>query len=137
MIMMKTFDNIQVTIRSFLIKRINEEFTSFVGGITVNYYPENKSIEIPKSGEFRSRVETVLRSQLLPWAILRDDYVLFNTAFMDELRPLIGDIGGLKSLAELLGWEYRRNTKVGGINMQTIQVPLESLIEFLSPQVEE
>ena len=130
------YEDIREAIRSFLIKRINEEYARFVGRVIV----EESGQEISRvEVSFEDRVKIVLENKLLPWAIVRkrEDIteVLFTTSIVRELRPIIGDIGGLKSIAELLGWEYakhsvRRGKKVE--NKAVAKVPLEDLLEFLS-----
>jgi len=48
------------------------------------------------------RVRIVLEKNLLEWASLRDGKVYFTIGFAKEIEEKIGDVGGLKGLAELL-----------------------------------
>ena len=118
-------------IRSYLIKRINEEYSRFVGRVMVSYEKEDK-VDFYRRDEvdFRTRVEIVLKNKLLPWAIIKDRYVIFTTEFARELGNVIGDIGGLKSIAELLGWEYGVH-KIGKKSIRGAFVKMDELIEFL------
>jgi len=87
---------------------------------------------------FGERVGIVLGNNLLPWAMLRGEEVLFTSGFAEELRRVVGDIGGLKSLAELLGWEYRKKVSLRSgkrvTSVSCIAVRLNDLLEFLQPE---
>ena len=78
----------------------------------------------------------MLERQLLPWADLRDNEVVITTSVINELKDVVGDIGGLKSLAELLGWRYepRRSIREGKrvTSRSVAVVSLEEFIEFLA-----
>jgi len=118
------YEDKREAIRSFLLQRINNECA-------------RHRID---SAFIKDRVEFLLEKNILPWAILRersDKEILLTTAFGEEIRVAIGDIGGLKSIAELLGWEYSRNFKVRGKKIQAIRVSFEKFISFLVPQLEE
>jgi len=71
---------------------------------------------------------------------LKEDKVIIMTGIMHELQELIGDMGGLKSLAELLGWEYKpRYSFREGNKVRTasvILVPRDELTAFLIPKPE-
>ncbi|MCC6053900.1 MAG: hypothetical protein LM589_01070 [Thermosphaera sp.] len=83
------------------------------------------------------RVRVILDKQLIPWIIKSGDYVFFTPDFARELAGVIGDIGSLKSIAELLGWEYKPRHPVRKGKTITsyivIKVPLEDLLDFLRP----
>jgi len=124
------YENIKEAIRNYLIKRINEEFTRFVGRVVVENgsgfdYLQRSEVD------FESRVRIVLEKRLLPWAILRRDEVIFTTGFVEELKAITGDIGGLKSVAELLGWEYGV-VKVSKKSIRGARISLRDFIDFLS-----
>lgn len=126
------YEDTKEVIRSYLIKRINDEYNRFVGKIVVelgNSYDYRNRQDV----DFEERVEIVLRKRLLPWAIMKEDeepYVIFTTDFYREIKHLIGDIGGLKSIAELLGWNYGV-FKVGKKSVRGALVKLREFIEFL------
>jgi len=84
---------------------------------------------------FEARCRAVPEDKLLPWAVLKGDEVYFKASLVDELRPLIGDVGGLKSIAELMGWEYRY-AKIGGKVARVVVASLGSLLKLLSGKVE-
>jgi len=127
------------------VKRINEDYSRFVGRIEVVKlvdYGEGvveKREFVPRyDTTFAERVRIVLRNSLLPWAILKGEEVLLTSGFAEELRRVIGDIGGLKSIAELLGWEYRERVslRMGKrvTSVSCIAVPLDELLGFLHPE---
>ena len=126
-------------VRVFLVKRINEEYNRFVGRIMVEK-PDGIETISRQEADLETRVEIVLEKQLIPWLIKKGNKVLITTGIMRELEEVIGDIGGLKSLAELLGWEYdSKYTMREGKNVRglvVIKVNLEDFIGFLSPSVE-
>ena len=126
-------------IRSYLVKRINEEYTKFVGRVVVPHPEADDRRTYDYLGRedvsFETRIKIVLEKRLIPWAILKEKdgyiYVVFTTSFVNELKNVIGDIGGLKSIAELLGWEYKRGEKIGKKSRSAIIVKLGEFIEFL------
>jgi hypothetical protein len=65
--------------------------------------------------------------------------IIITTGLMDELTPLIGDIGGLKSVAELLGWEYDESfsIRIGKkvTSYSVIKIDLEDFLKYLSPEI--
>jgi len=72
---------------------------------------------------------------------LKEDKVIITTGIMHELqKELIGDMGGLKSLAELLRWEYKpRHSFREGNKVRTASAILMSrdeLTAFLTPKPE-
>ena len=134
------YEDMREAVRAFLVKRINEEFSRFVGRVSVEIIKEEGGSSwevIPRhDATFRERVLTVLRSELLSWARLKGDEVYLLTALADELRPVVGDIGGLKSVAELLGWEYKR-ARIGGRVVMVAATKLEDFVRFLRAEVED
>jgi len=122
-------------IREFLIKRINEEYTRFVGRVTVGIPDTTRQDSLPTLERdeisFRERVRIVLENKLLPWAIRKEDNVIFTTGFAKEIEKYIGEIGGLKSIGELLGWDYKKSIKINNKVLQGITTRFEDLIDFL------
>jgi hypothetical protein len=140
-------------IRNYFIKKINEEFNKFVGRIIVEK-PEGVSYRYEykdrKETDLKDRLLIVLQQKLIPWMMYRQDeegriIIIITTGLMDDLTPLIGDIGGLKSVAELLGWEYdpkfsyrvkeKGEEKVK--NNSVIKINLNDFLEFLSPKIDQ
>jgi len=128
------YEDMREAIRNFLVEKINEAYFKAAGRVTVstdNSIGYKSRLDV----DFEERVETVLTSRLIPWLILREgeeeDVVVITTGIVNEIKPVVGDIGGLKSIAELLGWEYKRGVKVGSRSIQGIIVKLEDFKDFL------
>ena len=105
------YEDIREAIRTFLIKRINEEYTRFVGRVDI-YATSGQPVGMTTKSEvdFEIRVKIIIENMLLPYATLKinsegKEQVIFTRGLMEELKSRIGDMT-LKSLAELLGWEY-------------------------------
>ena len=130
------YEEIKETIRGFLAERINEEYNRYVGRVVVETSSGVEHYDRSDLG-LEERVRVVLDKQLIPWLFRSGDYVVFTPAFAKELAGVIGDIGGLKSIAELLGWEYkkkhtfRRGKTTTSYNI--VRVPLEDFLDFLRP----
>ena len=132
----EVYEDLREQARVFLAKRINEEYNRFVGRIMVEK-PDGIEIVSKQEADLDARVKIVLEKQLIPWLIKKDNEVLITTGIMQELENVIGDIGGLKSLAELLGWEYAKYSAREGKNVKSIaviKIYLDDLISFLWPQ---
>lgn len=81
--------------------------------------------------EFGERVRNVLQANLIPWMIMVGDKVGFTSGLSEELRRR--DVSmDMKSLAELMGWEYTVR-KIGGRSMRIILLDREELVRFLYP----
>ncbi len=126
------YEDLRERVRVFLVKRINEEYNRFVGRITVEKPEEGVEVISRQEADLKTRIEIVLDKQLIPWLFRKDNDVLITTGIMQELEEVIGDIGGLKSLAELLGWEYIPKKKLGKSVVSVASVGKRDLIDFLS-----
>ena len=131
------YEDIKESIRAYLVKRINDEYNKFVGRVIVEKEGGRVDYLVRSEVDFEERIKIVLEKRLVPWAIPRGDEVILTTDFAREIRSIVGDIGGLKSIAELLDWEYNKNFKVAGRKMQGIRVSLKDLIDFLVSHIEE
>jgi len=120
------YEDMREAIRIHLVRRVNEEFNRFVGRILV------EASERPKSeATFEDRLNVVLSEGLIPYIIWRNEgTIVFTSGFREELRNVIGDIGGMKSIAELLGWEYKV-VKVKKRPIKAIITKYQDLLEFL------
>jgi len=124
----ETIENIRI----YLVKRINDEFTRHISKLQVTT-ESNAVLSIAREDvSLPERIRVVLDTKLIPWMIRKNEDVLFTSAFVEELGNVIGDIGGLKSIAELLGWEYIV-ARVGKRTIKAIKTTIEELTEFLSP----
>jgi hypothetical protein len=139
------YEDIKEKVRVFLVERINDEYNKAVGRVIV-MEPEGGGTretmywryELP----LRERIEVALKQMLIPWLILRGENVHITTGIVDELRKVAGGvIGDLRSLADLLGWEYRgkHSIRIGSTvkSISVIVVPLEDFMDFLAKWEEE
>jgi len=126
------YEDMRELVREFLIKRVNEEYNRFVGRVVVEKPEGYPDVVSRQEVDLKMRVEIVLDKQLIPWLIRRGDEVLITTGILRELERLIGDIGGLKSLAELLGWEYVSKKKLGKSVVSVVRTSVEDLLNFLT-----
>jgi len=117
-------------IREFLIKKFNEAYFRSVGRIMVETDDGLKVLDSSET-DLATRVRVVLEKNLLEWAGLRDGNAYFTIGFVKEVQERIGDVGGLKGLAELLGWEYKL-IKIDGKPRRVAVVSFERLLEFLA-----
>jgi len=141
---MQIYDDMREAIRNFLIKRINEEYNRYVGRIEVIGQVEQEDVIerikfLPRHDvTLPERVHIVLNSNLIPWCMLRGEEVIITSGFVEELKKIIGDIGGLKSIAELLGWTYypKRSFRIGKKvrNIACISVDIKEFISLLIPE---
>ena len=81
------YEDLRERIRSFLVKRINEEYERGIGKVGATLEPEGVGAEELGELRFEARCRAVLENKLLPWAVLRGDEVYFKTSLVDELRP--------------------------------------------------
>jgi hypothetical protein len=143
------YEDMREIIRNYFIKKINEEYNKFVGRIIVEK-PEGVSYRYEykdrKEADLKDRLMIVLQYNLIPWMMYRQDkegriIIIITTGIMKELTTLIGDIGGLKSVAELLGWEYKskQSFRIGKEvkNTNIIRIDLNDFLEFLSPKIDQ
>jgi len=130
------YEDVKEAIRSFLLKRISEAYFRAVGSRVVvqkdDGFEYRDSIELG----LEEKVKIALGSGLIPWASLKkgegeDLIVVFTAEFARDLEPVIGNIGGLKSIAELLGWEYKHAKLGGGRQGKVAAVKLSELLDFL------
>jgi hypothetical protein len=125
--------------RSFLLRKINNEFARYVGKVTVETREggEVEKTRIETTLEERTRI--VLEQQLIPWlkgAKLEKEgeSVIILGGIMSEISNEVPSITGLKSIAELLGWEYGV-IKINGKATRVVTVSLEKFMDFLNPEI--
>jgi len=128
-----TYEDIKERIRGFLLERINQEYNKFVGKVAVQTETNIKEIK-REDADFRQRASIVIEQRLIPWLLGKDEYIYITNGILPELEKEIGDIGGLKSMAELLGWNYAV-AKVNGKASRIISVSLDDFISFLYPEI--
>jgi hypothetical protein len=91
------------------------------------------------STDLEDRVRIVIDKQLIPWIIKRvedgEEYLYITTGLVSELSKVVSNVGSLKSIAELLGWEYIPKMSVREGKRTTsyilIRISLKDFIDFL------
>jgi hypothetical protein len=130
--------DIREAIRVYLVDRVNEEYSRFVGRVLVEK-PSGYDVVSRTDTDLEDRVRIVIDKQLIPWIIKRvedgEEYLYITTGLVSELSKVVSNVGSLKSIAELLGWEYqpRRAVREGSkvTSYSVIKVPLKDFIDFL------
>jgi len=129
------YEDIKESIRAFILKRINEEYTRFVGRVFIEAESGAKVLGRTEV-DFEIRVLTVIQNRLLPWAMYKDGEVYITSEIVNELKPIVGDIGGLKSIAELLGWNYK-TLRSGNSFKKAMVVQFKEFVAFLKGEIED
>jgi predicted RNA-binding Zn-ribbon protein involved in translation (DUF1610 family)/DNA-binding Lrp family transcriptional regulator len=130
----EVYESIIEQIRAHIFKRVNEEYNRYVGRVDVETsegIDRRYRWQIP----VEERVRIVLEYQLIPWLLDRGEEVIITGGLVEELEEVVGDLGGLRGLAELLGWDYK-DRKIGGKTVKVAVTSLRDLVKFLAPPVE-
>jgi hypothetical protein len=129
------YEDLRESIRVALLEEIEDAYVKHVGRVAVE---ANNELRIYDRGELsrRQRIDMVIKKGYTPWLLYRrgNDEVVISTAVLGILRKKGVEVDDLKSIAELLEWEYRKDVKVGGKNRAGVLVPRERFIEFLAPE---
>jgi len=132
--MTEIYEDSKELIRTFLVERINNEYIKFVGKVVVEKPSDTITYDLVPRYEvgLEDRVKIVLEYRLIPWLVLKGGNVYITTGLVKELEKVGIDIGGgLKSIAELLGWEYEKEVRIGRSVISSIRTSVEDLVEFL------
>ena len=136
-------------IRSFLLNLINEKYNRKIQLKVYeeewnHLYSEKKLDEFYSNGlaesiDFKDRVFSVINQHLIPFMSLNKKqnqviYVNFNTLLVKELfdNLEITSASNLRSISELLGWEYGQ-TSVNGNKGMRMYVEFDQFLGFLYP----
>jgi len=112
------YENVRELIREFMLSAILDAYSKHVGR-------DDSDVE--------SKIRYVLNQGLIPWLILRrDGKVVVTTGIIRVIGKQLGTVNTLKSLAELLGWDYKV-VKLGKRPVRAAVTTLEEFIEFLLP----
>lgn len=139
-------------IRSFLLNLINEKYNKKIQlkvyeEETMYMYSEKNlddyySSDLADMNDFKDRIFSVINQHLIPFMSLNkkkngDVYINFNTLLINELfdNLEISSASNLKSISELLGWEYGYIT-VNGEKGTRMYVQFDTFLKFLYPNYE-
>jgi len=136
------YKDLAEAIRVRLLDKINEAYFKSISRIVAE---KSNGVEFIERADLdlKERINIVLNKRLISWLIPHitrrgEELVIITTGILQELRDIVGDIGGLKSLAELLGWSYedsysfRESGRVR--SLCAILTPRNEFIEFLVPE---
>jgi hypothetical protein len=135
----EVYEDLRESVRGFIVNRINDECTKYVGKVVVEY--QDRSEWLQKSElEMKDRARIVIEKQLIPWLIGKGNIIYITTGITDDLRRNKVEIGDLKSLAEMLGWEYipRKSIRITRKThcFSVIKVDLDDFLDFLEISIE-
>jgi hypothetical protein len=130
----EVYESIIEQIRAHILKRVNEEYTRYVGRVDVET-SEGIDRRYRWQLPLEERLKIVLEYQLIPWLLSRGEEILVTRGLVEELMDVVGDMGGLEGLAKLLGWDYR-DRKIGGKAVKVAITSLRDFVKFLAPPVE-
>jgi hypothetical protein len=131
----EAYENVRELIRGYILKRINEEYSRFVGRVVVEKPSEDRVAYQRWELPLEERLRIVLEYKLIPWLVSRGEEILVTVGLVEELKDVVGDMGGLKSIAELLGWGYE-SRKIGGRTVKVAVTSVDNLLDLLAPRVE-
>jgi len=105
----------------------------------INFYDDG-DVSSSKSGEFEHLYWHLLDERAFEWASPHQPWnqeksIFLNQGFKKLLQKDIDEIGSLKSIAQLLGWEYKK-VRFGAKDKRGILVPFDEFMEFVYPSVE-
>jgi ribosomal protein L37AE/L43A len=132
--------DLRQSIKEFLLGKINDAYTRAVGKVTVD---TGDDIQYVKSFEVspEKRIRIVVEQRYIPWLFAKNNQVFLTTGFAEELAKAGLEVGGgLKAIAEHLGWQYKDHSfKEGGQvrHMVVIVIPWEEFVDFLIGEVKE
>jgi ribosomal protein L37AE/L43A len=132
--------DLRQSIKEFLLGRINDAYSRAVGRVTVD---TGDDIQYVKSFEAspEKRIRIVVEQRYIPWLFAKDNQVFFTTGFADELAKMGLEVGGgLKAIAEHLGWQYKNHTfkERGQVQCRAvIVISWEEFIDFLIGDLKE
>jgi len=93
-----------------------------------------------KSSEFEHLYWHLLDERAFEWALPHQPWqgeksIFLNQGFKKLLKDEVDEIGSLKSIAQLLGWEYKK-VRFGKSDKRGILVPFSEFMEFVYPSVD-
>lgn len=129
-----TSSDLIVEFRERLKKYINDTFAKYISRIVeINDAEERASLINPDSLDFERKIRILLEKNALVGIRVKDNNILINRTLIEELG--LSNKINLKSLAEILGWEYRKYSERIGQKVQCIAViitTVDAFIEFMT-----
>ena len=124
------YEELRQAVLDYIVERVNREYFRAVDRIEV-VQGDTIRYEKPHQAPLEERIRAVAEHRLIPWLALKDsDTVVILSGLARELRRELGDLGGLRSIAELMGWSYGP-VRLGGRVVKAAQAPLKALARQL------
>lgn len=123
-------------LRMFFIDEINKKTNKVYADEWSS--PEDNPNQVKSSEDFHKRVFDVINERLIPYMGIHHnhknntDYVFFTTGLKKALHGANQVCYDVKSIAELLGWNYGV-VKIDGSSVRVMRVRFEKFIRFLYP----
>ena len=97
--------------------------------------------EASTKDDFSSINWGIINNRMFTWAIPHvsrngTPYVCLTQGLRKSIASEVNFCSDLKSIAELLGWEYKNNKFSNGKQMKVIKVRFEEFMEFMYPNIE-
>jgi len=130
----EVYESIVEQVRGYMLKRVNEEFSRYVGRVNIETSEGVDRLarwQIP----LEERVKIVLEHNLIPWLLGRGEEVIITRGLVEELLDVVGDVGGLEGLAQLVGWHYTARS-IGGKTARVAVTTIRDFVNFLAPPVD-
>ena len=124
------------SIRATLLEDINNRYSRYIAKEIVEYESGGTRTLVRDEIELEERVRVLLERNYIPWAFIKDfkdgTYIVLTSSLINFLeRNGIFIDGGLKSLAEILGWEYKAIKGRDNKTIKAIRVSFDNFIDFL------
>jgi hypothetical protein len=130
----EVYESVIEQVRGYILKRVNEEYNRYVGRVDVET-PEGIDRRYRWQIPVEERVKIVLEHNLIPWLLSRGEEVIITRGLVEELLDVVGDIGGLEGLAQLMGWEHAVR-RIGGRNTRVAVTTVRDLVKLLAPPID-
>lgn len=97
--------------------------------------------EASTSDDFTDVNWSIVNNRMLTWAIPHTSrnnskYICLTQGLRKAIGEKLTFCSDLKSLGELLGWEYKNVKFQGGKQMKVIKVPFDDFMDFLYPNID-
>lgn len=134
-------DNQREDIRSFFVSQFNQANRNVI--ITDEYGNKRTTLDIDEAStaeDFEDVNWTIINNRKLTWALPHISknghrYVCLTRSLRKELANEVEFCSDLKSIAELLGWDYKNNKFSNGKQAKVIKVKFDDFMDFLYPGV--
>lgn len=130
-------------IRNFFVQEFNNANRNIVkvdewGNRTI---PTLDIEEASESMDFEEVNWSIVNNRKLTWAIPHTSrngtkYICLTQGLRKAIGEKLSFCDDLKSLGELLGWDYKNTKFKGGKQMKVIKVPFDEFMEFMYPNID-